>query len=42
MTVLGFDANEDQLQWVTATKLLEAMAEDADTFQTLNWDLICK
>lgn len=42
MTVLGVYVNEDQLQWVTVTKLLEAMAEEADAFQKPCWDLICK
>lgn len=42
MTVLSFDANEDQLEWVTPMKLLEAMAEEVNTFQKLCRDLICK
>lgn len=42
VTVLGFGESEDQLQGVTVPRLLEAVAEEADTFQTLCWDLICK
>lgn len=35
MTVLGFGESEDQLQGVTVPRLLEAVAEGADIFQTL-------
>lgn len=42
MTVLGFGESEDQLQGVTVPRLLEAVAEGADIFQTLCWDLIYK
>lgn len=41
MTALGFDVNVDQQQCVTATKLLEAIAEEADTFQKLRSNARC-
>lgn len=39
MTASGFDVNVDQQQCVTATKLSEAMAEEADAFQKLRSNL---